>query len=299
VYRVGVEPLALHPVDERRLDRAVVVKFYRPNRWSDAQILEEHAFAMRLQEAELNVAAPVSFEGRSLHHWDGHRYAVFDCWRGVAPDLDRAGDRPLLGRSLARLHAVGRRFNLAARAPHAGWRAGSVARQAVLESRQLPPEMAHNYARASGELLASIREVWERCGPVRNFAIHGDCHPGNVLWNAQGPVFVDLDDCLMAPPIQDLWMLVAGSAAERSLEWRQLLEGYTEFGSVDALEFDLIESLRGLRMLAHAAWISDRWLDPAFPRAFPWFGEARYWERHIAEIWEQLEAVTEPPKLEL
>jgi Ser/Thr protein kinase RdoA (MazF antagonist) len=299
VYRVGVEPLPDGTAPPHVMTDAVVIKFYRPGRWSDAQIREEHSFAAELVAAELQVAAPWVKEGESLHRIEGFRYSVFQCWRGSAPELDATEHRLMLGRSLGRVHAIGRLQSFRTRGRVADWECGARARREVLQMDVVPKILVGNYAAVSERLVAAVTSSWEAAGPMRGLRLHGDCHLGNVLWNAHGPVFVDLDDCLTGPAVQDLWMMCSGTAEQRQREWSQLLEGYGQFTQFDHSELLLVEPLRAVRMLNHAAWLAARWADPAFPRAFPWFAEARYWERHIAELQEQLEAVEDPPLLQI
>lgn len=295
VYRVGLaEPLP--PADERRARDAVVVKFYRTGRWSDAQIREEHAFAADLTAAELPVAAPLRLAGETLHRHGGFRFAAFESWRGGAPELDAPGARELLGRTLGRLHAAASRRGFMHRA-HVLDDFGDAAVQAVLESGYLDASIESAYARVAGEAVRAIEAAFERAGPLDGLRLHGDCHLGNLLWDARGPVFVDLDDCCTGPAVQDLWMLVAGDTTQQQREWQLLMEGYEQFASFDFREVALIEALRTLRMIRHAAWLAARWSDPAFPRAFPWFAERRYWEQHLADLREQLESIDDPPLL--
>jgi Ser/Thr protein kinase RdoA (MazF antagonist) len=288
VYRVGLEDAA-----------PVVAKFYRHGRWSDAQILEEHAFAAALAAAELPAVAPLLFDGASLHRHESFRFALFECRAGHGAEIDQPGHRTLLGRTLARMHAVGAQRPFRHRESVAHWRNGSRARDFILQHNLVPAPLAASYAQVSGELTAAIARCQERAGPVRMLRIHGDCHGGNILWQATGPLFVDFDDCLSGPAVQDLWMFCAGEPEQIQREWSELLEGYEQFGHFDYAETALVEALRAMRMLNHAAWIAGRWSDPAFPRAFPWFGEPRYWERHIDELREQLEALEDPPLLRL
>lgn len=297
VYRVGVEPMPDTDAPPHVMADTVVIKFYRPGRWSDAQIREEHAFAVELSSAELQVAAPWYRQGESLHRIEGFRFTVFQCWRGSAPELDAPEHRVMLGRSLGRLHAIGRRRPFQTRGRIADWEYGGRARRDVLGMDIIPAILAGNYEEISGRLVAAVTTTWEAAGAMRGLRLHGDCHLGNVLWNTHGPVFVDLDDCLTGPAIQDLWMMCSGTAAQQQREWAQLLEGYEQFTEFDYSELPLIEPLRAMRMLNHAAWLAARWADPAFPKAFPWFADARYWERHITELQEQLEAVEDPPLL--
>jgi Ser/Thr protein kinase RdoA (MazF antagonist) len=280
-----------------RGDGAFVLKFYRPGRWSDAQIAEEHAFTAELAAAELPVAAPWVSGGRTLFRFQGFRWSAFPWKRGRAPELDAPGARELLGRALARMHRIGELQPFRVRPRLGIERLGIQAREIVLASGHVPEALEAQYERASGVLLERIEQVLDETGALRELRIHGDCHLGNLLWDEHGPVFVDLDDCTMGPRIQDLWMLLSGSADEQQHQWNELLEGYSQFSDFDFRELRWVEPLRALRMIHHAAWLSQRWSDPAFPRAFPWFGEARFWERHIGDLLEQVAAVEDPPLL--
>ncbi|MEZ5473898.1 MAG: serine/threonine protein kinase [Steroidobacteraceae bacterium] len=274
-----------------------VFKFYRPARWRDAEIREEHDFALELAQAELPVAAPLQRDGETLFHLDGQRFAAFEYLAGRAPELDRPDALELLGRTLARVHAIGAIARFRQRPALSLQRLGFDARQSVLASGFVPRALADRYADISAQLLDRVQQEFDAVGPVSDLRIHGDCHPGNILWRATGPLFVDFDDCVSGPRVQDLWMFLAGGAAEQQSGWAHLMTGYESFGSVDAIELRLIEPLRSLRMLHYAAWLAVRWDDPAFPRAFPWFVEPRYWERHLQDLMEQLANIDEPPLL--
>jgi len=278
-------------------ERQLVLKFYRPARWSDAQILGEHAFAAELAAAELPVAAPLALGGSTLLSFGRYRFAAFPWMRGRAPELDALSARELLGRSLARLHQVGARRAFAHR-PHISIeRLGWEARAHVLRDGLLPERLHERYASVSGALLERITAAFAAVGTVGQIRLHGDCHLGNLLWDEHGPVFVDLDDCASGARVQDLWMLLAGSPGEQQRQWAELIEGYRQFADFDWREVRLIEPLRALRMLHHAGWVSQRWSDPAFPRAFPWFGEERYWEGYLQDLLEQFEPIEAPPLL--
>ena len=276
---------------------ALVLKFYRPARWTDAQIGEEHELTAQLAAAELPVAAPVAVGGRTLFNFSGFRFAAFPWMRGRAPELDALEARQILGRSLARIHQVGARQPFETRPRIGAQRLGFEARAQVLAAGLLPPRVEERYAQVSAALLERVVQAYEEVGPVREIRVHGDCHLGNLLWNEQGPAFVDLDDCAMGPRIQDLWMLLSGGATDQQRQWGEIVEGYQQFADFDYREMRLVEPLRALRMLHHAAWVSHRWTDPAFPRAFPWFGEERYWDGYVADLREQLNSIDEPPLL--
>ena len=304
---VGLEPdgrlFALNSYENRVYqlgagEQQLVLKFYRPARWSDAQIAEEHEFTAELAAAELPVAAPLSIEQQTLFRYQGFRFAAFPWMRGRAPELDEPQARLLLGRTLARLHQVGARRAFGARPRLSVERFGWQARSAVLASEQLPEDLHERYSSVSGALLERVTAAFAAAQGVAEIRVHGDCHLGNLLWNEHGPVFVDLDDCTSAVRVQDLWMMLSGSPAEQQQQWQELLEGYQQFAEFDFLELTLIEPLRALRMLHHTAWIVQRWNDPAFPRAFPWVAEPRYWERHLEDLMEQIAAIAEPPLLQ-
>jgi Ser/Thr protein kinase RdoA (MazF antagonist) len=274
-----------------------VLKFYRPARWTDAQIGEEHDLTFELADAELPVAAPHRIGGESLFVHAGLRFAAFPYLAGRAPELDDAATLTLLGRTLARMHAIGARRRFAYRPVLDLERLGVRARDAVLDSGFVPEALVDQYARVSEQVIGRVRQCFETFGPLPRVRIHGDCHGGNILWRESGPLFVDLDDCMSGPRIQDLWMFLSGDAASQQASWAALMEGYELFGEFDFAELTLVEALRSLRILHYASWIASRWHDPAFPRAFPWFGEARFWERHLSDLFEQMAAMDDPPIL--
>jgi Ser/Thr protein kinase RdoA (MazF antagonist) len=270
-----------------------IVKFYRADRWSDAQILEEHAFALELAAADLVVSAPMMLNGATLHTHADLRFAVFPKLAGRAPELDGADSLELLGRALGRLHAVGATGRFAHRPRLSVERLGWTARDALLDSPVvegvIDRALIDRYAEVSAALLEKVEASLDRYGPLSQIRLHGDCHLGNILWSDTGPVFVDLDDCMTGPRIQDLWMLLSGSPDEQEGQWQALMRGYRQFHHIDKSERDLIEPLRSLRMIHHSAWIAQRWDDPAFPRAFPWFTSGRFWQEHLSDLWQQAE----------
>jgi Ser/Thr protein kinase RdoA (MazF antagonist) len=278
-------------------ERGLVLKFYRPQRWSDAQIAEEHTFTLELAAAELPVAAPLAIGGQTLLRYHDYRFAAFPFLRGRSPELDAPEARQILGRTLARLHQVGARKPFAVRPRIGVERFGWEARAQVLRGTLLPERQQERYAQVSSALLEKVAAAFTAAADFAEIRLHGDCHLGNLLWNEQGPVFVDLDDCAMGPRVQDMWMVISGSADEQQHQWGELLEGYRQFADFDYAQVRLIEPLRALRMLHHAAWVTHRWGDPAFPRAFPWFGEERYWEGYLRDLLEQIEQIEDPPLL--
>jgi Ser/Thr protein kinase RdoA (MazF antagonist) len=284
VYQIGIEDAS-----------PLVAKFYRPARWTDAMIREEHAFAGELAAQEIPVVAPLVSDGVSLHVHRGFRYAVFPRRGGRWPELGTSEERLWVGRFLGRIHAVGRAARFHERARLSVEDLGRRARDFVLEGDWMPDYLATKYADVTDELLQEVEARAEGWRGATLGRILGDCHRGNILWTDQGPHFVDLDDCLTGPAIQDLWMLLAGGQEEMRTGLRDLLEGYEQFLPFDRGEIALIEPLRALRMIHYSAWLARRWHDPAFPQAFPWFAEPRYWEQHYRALEEQLTAVLNPP----
>jgi Ser/Thr protein kinase RdoA (MazF antagonist) len=284
VYQIGIED-----------GEPLVAKFYRPGRWSDAAIREEHAFAAELAAQEIPVVAPLTQDGESLHVHRGFRYAVFPRRGGHWPELASRDDREWVGRFLGRIHAVGRAGYFRERNALSVEDLGRNARDFVLAGDWMPDYLAVKYAEVTDELLEAVESRALGWGGAAVGRILGDCHRGNILWTDLGPHFVDLDDCVTGPAIQDLWMLTSGGMQETRTELTDLLKGYEQFMPFDRREIALIEPLRALRMIHYAAWLARRWHDPAFPKAFPWFAEPRYWEQHYRALQDQLAAVQGPP----
>ena len=272
VYQVGIEEA-----------KPLVAKFYRPARWSDAAIAEEHAFALELAEAELPVVAPLVLGGRTLHVHEGFRYALYPRQGGRAPELESADNLAWMGRLLARLHGVGSRGTFRARPTIEVDGFVRDAARAVLASDLLPEALEARYRKLADTLATCLDAHIAAVGPVARIRLHGDCHLGNVLWTDAGPHFVDLDDARMGPAVQDLWMLAQSPAALDAL-----LEGYAEFRDFDPREIALIEPLRLMRQVHWAGWVAARWPDPAFPLAFPQVGETRWWEQHCNDLAEAI-----------
>jgi len=273
----------------------VVAKFYRPLRWTDAQILEEHAFVAELAGREIPAVPPMVSAGGTLHCCKGFRFAVFPKCGGRTPELDDPATLEWMGRFIGRLHAVGAIAPFATRPALDIATFGDEPRAFLLAHDSVPPDLVEAYSTVSAMALAGVRHCFARAGDVRSLRLHGDCHAGNVLWTHDGPHFVDFDDARMGPAVQDLWMLLSGDRAAMTRQLSDVLAGYEDFHDFDPRELHLVEALRTLRLIHYAAWIARRWDDPAFPAAFPWFNTPRYWQDRILELREQIAAMDEPP----
>lgn len=286
--------------------RVVVAKFYRPGRWSDAQILEEHRFAAELAAEEIPIAAPwvltaregsepsASTQGEpptlaTLQSASGpFRFAVAERRAGRAPELEDPATLEWLGRFIGRLHSVGARSEFQFRRKLSLAQFGWASRDWLLAHGDIPGEVLPDWSHAVDDALAAAEEAFSRAGAVATLRLHGDCHSGNVLWTTAGPHFVDLDDTVTGPAVQDLWMLLSGDPVAARQQLRSLLTGYEAFMDFDDRELALIEPLRTLRMIHYSAWLAQRWRDPAFPAAFPWFGTSAYWSQQATQLRQQL-----------
>jgi Ser/Thr protein kinase RdoA (MazF antagonist) len=286
VYQIGIEA-----------GEPLVAKFYRPQRWSDAQILEEHAFAHELAEAEIPVVPALELAGNTLHHFQDFRFSVYAKHGGRAPELDRSGVLAWLGRFLARIHAIGALRNFQYRPTIDIASFGTEPSEYLLANSFIPMELESVYQGLVKQALDGVQRCFERAGNVAKLRLHGDCHIGNILWTEQGPHFVDFDDSRMGPAIQDIWMLLSGSREEMTQQLNSLLSGYRCFRDFDDRELHLIEALRTLRLIHYSAWLARRWDDPAFPAAFPWFNTQHYWQDRILELREQIALMDEAPLL--
>ena len=271
-------------------DGPVVAKFYRPGRWSEAQIEEEHAFARELAEREIPVVAP-SHTGK----FSDFIYAVYPRRGGRTPELGDPKTLEWIGRFLGRIHAVGATKPFAHREALTVQTFGHDARAHLLSTDLIPADVLEAWKAATAQALQLVEACYARAGDIRMIRLHGDCHPGNILWTEDGPHFVDLDDARMGPAMQDLWMLLSGDRASMSLQLREVLKGYEQFASFSRNELNLLEALRTLRLIHYSAWIARRWDDPAFPAAFPWFNTQRYWQDRILELREQIALMQEEP----
>jgi Ser/Thr protein kinase RdoA (MazF antagonist) len=284
VYQIGIE-------DEPPL----IAKFYRPGRWSDAEIAEEHAFVIALAEREIPAVPPLLINGNSLHRHRDYRFSLTPRCGGRDPELEDFDILTRIGRFLGRIHAVGASQPFQYRPALDLEQFGTTAVRLLLEQGWIPSELETSYRSVAEHALSEIAACYQRAGSVRLLRLHGDCHRGNLLWSETGPHFVDFDDARTGPAIQDLWMLLSGDRQAMSLQLDAVLEGYHDFADFDRRELHLIEALRTLRLIHHAAWLAERWGDPAFPSAFPWFDSPRYWEEQILILREQIAAMQEGP----
>lgn len=301
----GVESLGLYPASgllplnsyENRVyqflaedNKRYVVKFYRPQRWTNEQIMEEHSFAQALADEEIPVVAPLQFNGKTLHDVSGFRFSVFPSVGGREFEVDNLDQLEWMGRFIGRIHQYSKVSAFKHR-PDLSVESHLFSPRQRLENTKLIPD---GLTTAFFAILDPvIKETQQHLFSTDTIRLHGDCHPGNILWR-DGPTFVDLDDCRMGPAIQDLWMMLSGDRLQQQIQMETLVEAYEEFCPFDNKQLALIEPLRAMRMVHYMAWLSDRWEDPAFPKAFPWFAEQKYWEHQILALKEQLAALHEP-----
>ena len=290
VYQVWLE----NPAESQAA--SVVAKFYRPGRWTDGQILEEHAFTSELAEREIPVVAPLALAGgKTLHEFGGFRFAVYPRRGGRTPELEDRDTLEWMGRFIGRIHAVGATRPFVMRPALDLESFGREPRAWLLAHDFIPADLLDAWKSAVDLALAGIAHCFGRAGEVRNLRLHGDCHAGNVLWTDDGPHFVDFDDCRTGPAVQDLWMLLSGDRADMTRQLADVLAGYEDFHEFDPRELHLLEALRTLRLIHYSAWLARRWDDPAFPAAFPWFNTQRYWQDRILELKEQIALMEEEP----
>ncbi len=283
VYQIGIED-----------DTPIIAKFYRPERWSEKQILEEHAFSYELAEQELPIVTPLKNKsGESLFEYKNFRISLFERKGGHAPELDHKDNLLILGRLLARMHLIGStkpfQYRPSINIDNYGYESAK-----FISENFIPSELKLAYDSLTKDVLNAMEQSISRAGSVQNIRVHGDCHAGNMLWRDDNPNFVDFDDSRMAPAVQDIWMLLSGSREQQGVQLNKILDGYFEFNDFDMTQLHLIEVFRTLRIMHYSAWLARRWSDPAFPHSFPWFNTNRYWEDHILELREQFSALNEP-----
>ncbi len=284
VYQVGVDSAS-----------PIVAKFYRPNRWDDDAILEEHAFVKSLADKEIPAVAPTSIDGKTLFSYQDFRFSVFPKHGGRAPELDREGVLEWIGRFIGRIHSVGALSEFKYRPELNIDTFGQEPSRYLLDQGMIPKELELVYRGVVAQALDGVKRCYERAGDIVLLRLHGDCHMGNLLWTDAGPHFVDFDDSRMGPAIQDLWMMLSGEPDEMQKQFNEILLGYEDFYEFNPNELHLIEALRTLRLIDYSAWLARRWDDPAFKVAFTWFNTQQYWQDRILELREQIALMDEPP----
>ena len=284
VYQIGLED-----------QKPMIAKFYRPDRWSEEQVREEHQFCDELANAEWPLVPPIKLKNLgSFHRYENFVFTLFEREGGHAPELDNLDTLLVLGRSLGRLHAISAERPFIHRPEITILSYGIESREYLLNHNFIPKSLLPAYDSLSQDLIELIKTAFEQVD-YSVIRLHGDCHPGNILWQNDKPIFVDFDDCRSGPAIQDLWMLLSGERKDRELQLDVILEGYEQFYQFNDAEIVLVEALRTLRMMHYAAWLARRWADPAFPMAFPWFNTERYWDEHILELREQFAELQQAP----
>ncbi len=282
VYQVGIEGKS-----------PLIAKFYRPERWSDEQILEEHQFSQQLFDLGVSVVPPLQQDNKTLFSYEGFRFSLYPRQGGHAPTLDNFDHLLSLGRALGRIHALGKAKPFVHR-PELNTDTFAVqSYEFLLANHFIPDSLQAAYESLGQDLIARCNAIFAN-NQYASIRLHGDCHPGNILWRDDVPHFVDFDDARSGPAVQDLWMLLSGERAQQTAQLAEILEGYREFCDFNPAELLLIEALRTLRIMHYAGWLAKRWSDPAFPHSFPWFNTERYWAEHILELREQLAALNEP-----
>lgn len=284
VYQIGIED-----------SEPIIAKFYRPERWSVDQIIEEHQFSFELAEHELPVVAPLkNSQDESLFEYGGFHFTLFPRQGGHAPELDNLHNLFTLGRLMGRIHLIGASRPFQHR-PQLNSQSYGYESSALISEQFIPPEYKEAYDSLTSDLLQAIDGIFDRAGNLQIIRVHGDCHSGNILWRNDAPHFVDFDDARSAPAIQDLWMLLSGDRQRQTAQMSEIIEGYSQFYDFQPVELQLVEALRTLRMLHYSAWLAKRWNDPTFPRNFPWFNTANYWGEHILDLRMQFSALQEEP----
>lgn len=285
VYQVGIEDAT-----------PLIAKFYRPHRWTNEAILEEHQFSQELVEHEIPIIAPLATaRGNTLHEYQGYRFALFPRRGGHALEQDNLDQLEWMGRFIGRLHAVAACRPFKHRPSLNVQTHGYIPYQFLIQNNFIPAFLKVQYSQAADTVLKQVDDLFKRIPDLKLIRLHGDCHLGNVLWNDAGPHIVDLDDAVMGPAIQDIWMLLSGDPIQIRLQLSIILDAYREFHDFDMRELQLIEAMRTLRMIQYSAWLAKRWEDPAFPRAFPWFNTTHYWEEQLMNLNEQITLLGDLP----
>ncbi len=274
----------------------VIAKFYRPKRWSNETLIEEHAYTLQLAEHELPVIAPwQNTQGETLFEFEGHRFTIYPRKGGHPPEPGHLDQLYRLGGLMGRMHAIGATHAFEHR-PALSIESHCIEPSAfLLEHDFIPPEHQSHYQALINEIAELIETAWQTVPHLQTIRTHGDCHLSNIIWSRDDrPWLLDFDDCRMAPAIQDLWMLIHGEPDQQALQLSELLEGYQAFYDFNLAELKLIEPLRALRMIQYSGWLAKRWQDPAFPQHFPWFNTPQYWQQHITELNHQIFTIKQP-----
>jgi len=282
VYQIGLEE-----------GDPIIAKFYRPLRWSNEQILEEHTFAAELAALEIPVIAPFERNGTTLFEYQGFRFALYRRRGGHAPELEDLDTLYNIGQFLGRIHKLGEVKTFQHRPTLSIETFGHNARAYILDNNVVPANLRDAYESLTTHVLEKVASIMNAVN-YASIRLHGDCHPGNILVRDDALFVVDLDDARNGPAIQDLWMLLSGDRELQRSQLSSVIDGYEEFCDFDYAEFALIESMRALRMIHYTGWLAKRWTDPAFPQAFPWFSSERYWADHILALREQLAELDTP-----
>jgi len=302
----------IHLEEPHQGQRVVVAKFYRPERWSRPQILEEHALSAELLAQDIPAVAPLVLNGATLHEAGGFAFSVSPWRGGRMPELDDFEVLESVGRFLARIHHVGAAQPFSSRPALDVHSFGTEPRDWLQTHDTLPLEVQRAWHTACDEALQLVSAHPVLAGgyrdstsedhiePIRRLRLHGDCHPGNILWTPTdrpdgGPHFVDLDDARSGPAVQDLWMLLSGDRPQQTQQLCALLDGYEQLRPFDRRELALIEPLRTLRLIHYSAWLARRWSDPIFPINFPWFGSPDYWRGQLDMLHQQIDAMQAEP----
>jgi Ser/Thr protein kinase RdoA (MazF antagonist) len=278
VYQIGIDDA-----------EPIIAKFYRPHRWNSAAILEEHQFSSELIQHEIPIIAPLLIKGQTLHHHHDFSFALFPKHGGHALELDNSEQLEWMGRFIGRLHRVSASQSFKQRIQLSTESYGQEPYDFLLEQNVVPDYLKSNFCTTVETALQKVRQIFKSIGHIDYIRLHGDCHAGNVLWSESGPHIVDLDDCLMGPAIQDIWMLLSGEPKQIDEQLTKILQGYCQFHDFNPRERHLIEPLRTLRMVHYSGWLAKRWTDPAFPLSFPWFNTPVYWQNQIVNLNEQIE----------
>jgi len=284
VYQIGIEDAA-----------PIIAKFYRPGRWTDEMIKEEHEFTLELANAEIPVVAPLLVNNETLFKFKDYRFSIYPRFGGYAPELDNPDHLLQLGRILAQLHNIGETKSFAERPELTIEDFAIKPAKYLLENKFIPVYLEIAYSTLTDDLINRIKNCFEQAGNYKSLRLHGDCHHGNVLTRDEKFYIVDLDDARTGPTIQDIWMFLSGDRDYMTARFNDFMEGYTEFRDFDPRELHLIEALRTMRLIHYAAWLAQRWNDPAFPIAFPFFNTQQYWEEQILGLREQAALMEEPP----